>query len=51
MQGEKEADEDYRSRFVSRLKNMEMAGGAHILCSPQLLGKELENADKKEIEG
>ena len=32
-QGNTESDDDYLSRFNSRLENMNMDGGAHVLCS------------------
>ena len=40
-QGKTESDDDYLSRFNSRLRNMNLDGGAHVLCSPQIIGKEL----------
>ena len=29
-----ESDDDFLSKFNSRLENMNMDGGAHVLCSP-----------------
>ena len=40
-QGQMESDDDYFSRFNSRLENMNLAGGAHVLCIPQIIGKDL----------
>jgi len=37
-------------RFNAHLKNMEMAGGEHIMCSPQLLNKPLVEATSEKIE-
>ena len=39
--GQTESDDDYLSRFNSRLLNMNLDEGAHILCSPRIIGKEL----------
>ena len=35
------SDDDYLNRFNSRLENMNLDGGAHVLCSPQIIGKYL----------
>ena len=40
-QGQTESDYDYLSKFNSRLENMNLVVGAHVLCSPQIIGKEL----------
>ena len=40
-QGQTESDDDYLSNFNSRLENMNLAGGAHFLCIPQIIGKYL----------
>ena len=49
-QGENEPEDCYLTRFNSRLKNMELTGGAHFLCSPQLLGKTMTEASTEEVE-
>ena len=36
-QGQSELDNDYLIKSNSRLENMILAGGGHILCSPQIL--------------
>ena len=33
-QGQTESNDEYFSRFNSRLENMNLDGGAHVLCSP-----------------
>jgi len=48
-QGFSELNDDYLLRFNSRFCNMEMAGGEHFMCSLQLLGKELAEANDDEI--
>jgi len=48
-QGINKSDDDYLSRFNSRFKNLEMAGGGHIFCSPDLLKKKLQDANDDEI--
>jgi len=48
-QGFGESDNDYLLRFNSHFCKMEMAGGEHFMCSPQLLGKELVKANDVEI--
>jgi len=48
-QGFGESDDDYLLGFNSCFRNMEMAGGEHFMCSPQLLGKELAKANDDEI--
>ena len=40
-QGQTESDDYYLSRVNSRLENMNLAGGAHVLCSSQIIGKYL----------
>ena len=32
-----DSDDDYLNKFNPRLENMILAGGGHILCSPQIL--------------
>ena len=49
-QGQSESDDDYLKRFNSRVKNLELAGGAHIFCSPKTLGKDISLASPEEIE-
>ena len=48
-QGQLELDDDYLNKFYSRLKNMILAGGGHILCSPQILGKDMVSFTPMEI--
>ena len=40
-QGHMESDDEYLSRFNSCLENMNLAVGAHVFCSPKIIGKEL----------
>ena len=49
-QGQSESDDDYLKRFNSRVKNLELSGGAHISCSPKTLGKDISLASPEEIE-
>ena len=48
-QGQSESDDDYLRKFNSRLENMILAGGGHILCSPQILGKDMISCTPMEI--
>jgi len=48
-QGQNKSDDDYLMHFNSRYRNLEMAGGAHVMCSPTLLGKEVHTADPDEL--
>ena len=48
-QGQLELDDDYLNKFNSRLENMILAGGGHILCSPQILGKDMVSFTPMEI--
>ena len=48
-QGQSELDNDYLSKFNSRLENMVLAGGVHMLCSPQILGKDMISCTTMEI--
>ena len=48
-QGQSESDDDYLNKFNSRLENMILAGGGHILCSPQILGKDMVSCTPMEI--
>ena len=47
-QGQTELDDDYLSRFNSHLENMNLAGGANVLCSPQIIGKDLSQCTTTE---
>lgn len=49
-QGQSESDDDYLVRFDARFQNMEMAGGEHLMISPQLLNKKLEDGSPDKIE-
>ena len=44
-----EADDYYLNRFNLRLHNKEMDGGEHVLCSPQLMEKKLNDAYEDEV--
>ena len=48
-QGQTESDVEYLSRFNSRLENMNLAGGAHVLCSSQIIGNDLSQCTTVEI--
>ena len=48
-QGQTESNDDYLSKFTSRLENMNLDGGAHVLCSPKIIGKELSQCTTSEI--
>ena len=48
-QGQTESDDEYLSRFNSRPKNMNLDGGAHLFCSPQIIFKELNQCNTTEI--
>ena len=48
-QGITESDDDYLTRFNSRCKNLELAGGQHIFCSPAILKKKIQDATEEEI--
>ena len=48
-QGIKESDDEYLTRFNSRYKVLELAGGGHIFCSPKILGKTIHDATDSEI--
>ena len=48
-QGQTESDDNYLTRFNSKAKNLELAGGEHIFCSPTILGKSLDTASPDEI--
>ena len=38
-QGQTESDDDYLSRFNSSIEIMNLVGGANVLWSPQIIGK------------
>ena len=42
-------DDNYLSRFNSRLEKMNLAGGAHVLCIPQIIDKDLSQCTTAEI--
>ena len=44
IQGRKAADDENLNTFNSRLQNMEMDGGAHLLCRPQPMEKTLNDS-------
>ena len=48
-QGQLESDDEFLNKFNSRLENMILAGGGHILCSPQILGKDMVYCTPMEI--
>ena len=48
-QGQSESDDDYLNKFNSILENMILAGGGHILCSPQIIGKDMVSCTPIEI--
>ena len=47
--GQSETDDEYLNKFNSRLENMILAGGGHILCSPQIPGKDMVSCTTMEI--
>ena len=48
-QGATESDDDYLTRFNARAESLELAGGGHIFCSPDILKKAIERATTEEI--
>ena len=38
-QGQTELDDDYLSMLNPRLEKVNLAGGSHVLCIPQIIGK------------
>ena len=48
-QGITESDNEYLTRFNSRYTILELAGGGHIFCSPEILGKTIHDATDSEI--
>ena len=48
-QGQIEPDDDYLSEFNPLLENTNLDGGAYVLCSPQIIGKELSQCITSEI--
>ena len=48
-QGQSETDDEYLNKFNSRLEDMILAGGGLILCSPQILGKDIISCTTMEI--
>ena len=49
-QGQSDSHNNYLNKFNSRLENMILAGGGHILCSPQILGKDMASCTTEEID-
>ena len=49
-QGQSESDDDYPNKFNPRLENIILDGGGHILCSPQILGKDMAACATVEID-
>ena len=49
IQGQSESDDNYLNKFNSRLENMVLAGIGHMLCSPQILGKDMSSCTTMEI--
>ena len=49
-QCQSESDDDYLNKFNSILENMILAGGGHILCSTQILGKDMASCTTMEID-
>jgi rubrerythrin len=45
-----ESDSGYMKRFEMNIETLIMAGGRHILCSPELMDKEDDELTKEEIE-
>ena len=50
IQDQSESDDDYLNKFNSRPENMIIAGGGHILCSPQILGNYMASCTTVEID-
>ena len=48
-QGQSETGDNYLNKFNSRLENMILARGGHILCSPQIFGKDMVSCTTMEI--
>ena len=48
-QGQSDSDDNYLRKFNSRLENMILSGDRHILCSPQILGKDMFSCTPMEI--
>ena len=48
-QGITESDNEYLTRFNSRHKTLELAGGGHIFCSSEILGKTIHDATDMEM--
>ena len=49
-QGQSESDDDYLNKFNSILENIILAGGGHIMCIPQILGKDMASCTTVEID-
>ena len=47
--GQSETHDEYLNKFNSRLENMILAAGRHILCSTQILGKDMVSCTPVEI--
>lgn len=48
-QGATESDDDFLTRFNARAESLELAGGGHIFCSPDILKKAIEHVTTEEI--
>ena len=48
-QGITESDDKYLPIFNSRYKVLELAGGGHIFCSPEILGKTIHDATNSKV--
>ena len=48
-QGATESDDEYLTLFNARAQSLELAGGGHIFCSPDILKKAIEYATPEEI--
>ena len=48
-QGQTKLDDDYLSKLNSHLENMDFVGGAHVLCSSHIIGKDLSQCTTTKI--
>ena len=44
-----ESDDEYLSRFNSRLENMNLDGAAHVLCSSKIIDRDLSQCTTADI--
>jgi len=49
-QRKNETDDDYLIRFNSWYQSLEMSGGAHVMCSPNISNEAIRKADTDEME-